>query len=183
MAQILIVEDEERIAAFVEKGLRAKGHTTTIIDDGDAALGFVRSGLFDLLVLDLGLPGRDGLHVLQAMRAVGDRTPVVILTARSGVDHTVRGLELGADDYLTKPFAFDELLARVNARLRDSGTSDVTRLAVGGAELDLRTRHLHLGGRTEDLTNREFALAEMLFRHPGQVLSRAQILSSVWGFD
>lgn len=184
MAQILIVEDEERIAAFLEKGLAADGHATTVVDDGDAAARFARSGLFDLVVLDLGLPGKDGLQVLSELRAAGDRTPVVILTARSGVEHVVQGLELGADDYLTKPFAFDELLARVRARLRDSGTPDATTLTVAGHELDLRTRRLHLpGDRVEDLTSREFALAELLFRHPGQVLSREQILSQVWGFD
>jgi DNA-binding response OmpR family regulator len=184
VAQILIVEDEERIAAFLEKGLAADGHATTVVDDGDAAARFARSGLFDLVVLDLGLPGKDGLQVLGELRAAGDRTPVVILTARSGVEHVVKGLELGADDYLTKPFAFDELLARVRARLRDSGTPDATTLAVAGHELDLRTRRLHgPGDEVEDLTSREFALAELLFRHPGQVLSREQILSQVWGFD
>ncbi len=184
MAQILIAEDEERIASFLEKGLAADGHSTTVVGDGEAAARFARSGLFDLVVLDLGLPGKDGLQVLGELRAAGDRTPVVILTARSGVEHVVKGLELGADDYLTKPFAFDELLARVRARLRDRGTPTTTTLTAGDRELDLRTRRLHLpDGAVEDLTSREFALAELLFRHPGQVLSREQILSQVWGFD
>ncbi len=184
MAQILIAEDEDRIAAFLEKGLTAEGHATTVVGDGDAASRFARSGLFDLVVLDLGLPGKDGLQVLDELRAAGDHTPVVILTARSGVEHVVQGLELGADDYLTKPFAFDELLARVRARLRDRGTAQATTLAAGGSELDLRARRLHLAdGSVEDLTSREFALAELLYRHAGQVLSREQILSQVWGFD
>ena len=184
MAQILIAEDEERIASFLEKGLAADGHATTVVGDGEAAARFARSGLFDLVVLDLGLPGKDGLQVLGELRAAGDHTPVVILTARSGVDHVVKGLELGADDYLTKPFSFDELLARVRARLRDRGTPDTTTLSAGGRELDLRTRRLRLtDGSVEDLTSREFALAELLFRHPDQVLSREQILSQVWGFD
>ena len=183
MSRILIAEDEERIASFVEKGLRAQGHTTTVVSDGEEALQMGRSGLFDLVLLDIGLPTRDGFSVLRAMREAGDHTPVIILTARDGVEDTVTGLEHGADDYVTKPFRFAELLARVRARLRGAGTSEPTTLTGGGASLDLRTRRLDVDGRTEDLTTREFALAELLFRHPGQVLSREQILSSVWGFD
>lgn len=183
MTRILIAEDEERIAAFVEKGLRAQGYTTTVVGNGDEALQMGRSGLFDLVLLDIGLPGRDGFTVLRAMREAGNRTPVIILTARDGVDDTVTGLEHGADDYITKPFRFAELLARVRVRLRDTGTTEVTVLRAGGAELDLRTRRIAIGGRHEDLTTREFALAELLFRHVGQVLSREQILSAVWGFD
>jgi len=183
VTRILIAEDEERIASFVEKGLRAQGYTTTVVSDGEEALQMGRSGLFDLVLLDIGLPGRDGFSVLRAMREAGTRTPVIILTARDGVEDTVTGLEHGADDYVTKPFRFAELLARVRARLRDSGTSEATSLTAGGAELDLRTRRIRVDGTAEDLTTREFALAELLFRHPGQVLSREQILSHVWGFD
>jgi DNA-binding response OmpR family regulator len=183
MSRILIAEDEERIASFVEKGLRAQGYTTTVVTDGEEALQMGRSGLFDLVLLDIGLPGRDGFSVLRAMREAGTRTPVIILTARDGVEDTVTGLEHGADDYVTKPFRFAELLARVRARLRDSGTSEVTSLTAGSAELDLRARRITIGNQQEDLTTREFALAELLFRHPGQVLSREQILSHVWGFD
>ena len=183
MTRILIAEDEDRIASFVEKGLRAQGYTTTVVTDGDEALQMGRSGLFDLVLLDIGLPGRDGFAVLRAMREAGDRTPVIILTARDGVDDTVAGLEHGADDYMTKPFRFAELLARVRARLREGGTSEPTTLTSGAAELDLRSRRIRVDGRHEDLTTREFALAELLFRHVGQVLSREQILSAVWGFD
>ena len=183
MARILIAEDEDRIASFVEKGLRAQGHTTTVVGDGHEALQMGRSGLFDLVLLDIGLPGQDGFAVVRGMRDAGDRTPVIILTARDGVDDTVAGLEHGADDYVTKPFQFAELLARVRARLRDTGTPDVTVLRAAGAELDLRARTLASDRSTEDLTSREFALAELLFRHAGQVLSREQILSHVWGFD
>ncbi len=183
MSHILIAEDEDRIASFVEKGLRAEGFTTTVVADGDEALKLGRSGLFDLVLLDIGLPGRDGFTVLRAMREAGNRTPVIILTARDGVDDTVTGLEHGADDYVTKPFRFAELLARVRARLRDAGTTEATSLSAAGAELDLRARRIFVAGRQEDLTTREFALAELLFRHPGQVLSREQILSAVWGFD
>ena len=183
MTRVLIAEDETRIAAFVEKGLRANGYTTTVVGDGDEALVMAKSGLFDLVVLDLGLPRRDGLEVLRELRATGNRTPVVILTARDSVDDTVAGLEGGADDYITKPFKFAELLARIRARLRDGGTPEQTELVVGDASLSLRTRRVTVAGREHDLTTREFALAELLFRHPGQVLSREQILSQVWGFD
>jgi two-component system copper resistance phosphate regulon response regulator CusR len=183
MSRILIAEDEDRIASFVEKGLRAQGYTTTVVADGDEALQMGRSGLFDLVLLDIGLPRRDGFTVLRAMREAGDRTPVIILTARDGIDDTVTGLEHGADDYVTKPFRFAELLARIRARLRDAGTTEATTLVASGAELDLRTRRIAVDGREEDLTTREFALADLLFRHAGQVLSREQILSAVWGFD
>lgn len=183
MTHILIAEDEERIASFVEKGLRAEGFTTTVVADGDEALKMGRSGLFDLVLLDIGLPRRDGFTVLRAMREVGSRTPVIILTARDGVDDTVAGLEHGADDYITEPFRLAELVARVRTRLREAGTTEVTTLSAGDAALDLRTRRISIDGRQEDLTTREFALAELLFRHPGQVLSREQILSAVWGFD
>ena len=183
MTAILIAEDEERIASFVEKGLRAQGYTTTVVGHGDEALTLARSGQYDLIVLDVGLPGTDGFTVLRSLREAGDRTPVVILTARDAVEDTVHGLEHGADDYITKPFRFAELLARIRARLRNAGTSEATVLEAAGAELDLRTRRVTIDGRSEDLTTREFALAEYLFRHPGQVLSREQLLSTVWGFD
>ncbi len=183
MTAILIAEDEDRIASFIEKGLRAQGYTTTVVADGDEALRMGRSGLFDLVLLDVGLPSIDGFTVLRGMREAGARTPVVILTARDGVEDTVRGLEHGADDYITKPFRFAELLARIRARLRDAGTVEPTVLEAAGASLDLRTRRVTVEGQAEDLTTREFALAEVLFRHPGQVLSREQLLSTVWGFD
>ena len=183
MSRILIAEDEERIASFVEKGLRANGFATEVAGDGDAALRMARSGDFDLLILDLGLPGRDGLSVLSELRGEGRPLPVVILTARDSVRDTVVGLEGGADDYVTKPFRFDELLARVRLRLRDEREAEPSVLAVGDVALDLRMRHVVVGGRTIGLSSREFALAEVLFRHAGQVLSREQLLSHVWGYD
>ncbi|HSL10125.1 MAG TPA: response regulator transcription factor [Actinomycetota bacterium] len=183
MTRVLIVEDEERIASFIEKGLRANGFTTLVAGDGHQATTYLRTERFDVVILDLGLPGPDGFDVLREFRGWDRRTPVVILTARDGVPDTVEGLELGADDYVTKPFSFEELLARVRARLRDDRGAEVTHLAVGDASLDLRTRKLTVDGRPIDLTAREFALAETLFRHPGQVLSREQLLSHVWGFD
>jgi two-component system copper resistance phosphate regulon response regulator CusR len=183
LTRILIAEDEERIAAFIDKGLKASGYATEIVGEGGEALKLARSGKYDLLILDLGLPGKDGLEVLQALRGEGAAIPVVILTARNTTREVVAGLEGGADDYVTKPFRFEELLARVRVRLRGETGSDATALAVGDAELDLRTRRAIVNGHPVELSAREFALAEMFFRHPGQVLSREQLLSSVWGYD
>ncbi|WP_432512079.1 response regulator transcription factor [Kineococcus sp. SYSU DK001] len=183
MTSILIAEDEARIAAFVEKGLRAGGYATTIATDGRTALGLASTGLFDLLVLDIGLPGLDGFTVLRRLRADKHTLPVVILTARDAVDDTVAGLEGGADDYVTKPFRFAELLARIRLRLRDDRATEVTVLTAGELQLDLLTRTAAVAGRSVALSSREFSLAEAFLRHPGQVLSREQLLSSVWGYD
>jgi DNA-binding response OmpR family regulator len=183
MTRILIAEDEPRIASFLEKGLRANGFATTVTEDGRDALDLADSADFDLLILDVGLPGRDGFSVLRELRNRGRRLPVVILTARDSVEDTVAGLEGGADDYVAKPFRFEELLARVRARLREDPLAEPTILRVDNASLDLRTRRLTVDGRTAELTAREFAMAEMFFRHPGQVLSREQLLSHVWGYD
>jgi two-component system, OmpR family, copper resistance phosphate regulon response regulator CusR len=181
--RILIAEDEERIASFIEKGLRSNGFTTTVAADGHEALAFARSGDFDLMILDLGLPGRDGADVLRELREWDRRTPVLILTARDSLTDKVAGLEAGADDYVTKPFRFEELLARVRVRLRDERAPEQTMLRAAGCALDLRTRRLLVGERSMELTAREFALAETFFRHAGQVLSREQLLSNVWGYD
>ena len=183
MSRILIVEDEARIASFLEKGLRANGFSTQVTGDGESGLALARTGSFDLLILDLGLPDKDGLDVLRELREVGVAIPVIILTARDGVGARVVGLEGGADDYITKPFRLDELLARVRVRLRVERTAEPTVLRAGNAALDLRMRHAVVGDRTIDLSAREFALAEVFFRHPGQVLSREQLLSQVWGYD
>jgi two-component system, OmpR family, copper resistance phosphate regulon response regulator CusR len=183
VSRILIAEDEGRIASFLEKGLRANGFATTVADDGRDALHLADSDDFDLLILDVGLPGLDGFAVLRELRRRGRRLPVVILTARDSVEDTVAGFEGGADDYVAKPFRFEELLARVRARLREDHAAEPTVLQVGDASLDLRTRRLTVDGKTVELTAREFAMAEMFFRHPGQVLSREQLLSHVWGYD
>ncbi len=183
MNRILIAEDEERVAAFVEKGLRANGYTTTAVGDGPSALALARDDDFDLLILDLGLPGLDGMAVLRTMRAQGRRMPVVILSARDDVADKVDGLERGADDYVTKPFRFEELLARVRVRLRDEGTAEQTVLRAGEVALDLRTRRADVDGRTVELSAREFTMLEVFLRHAGQVLSREQLLSHVWGYD
>lgn len=183
MSRILIVEDEERIASFVRKGLTAGGFTTTVVGTGAEAVDYAVTGGFDLVLLDLGLPDTDGFDVLRRIRKSGVDVPVVILTARDGVHDTVTGLEIGADDYVTKPFRFEELLARVRLRMRTERTADLTVLDAGGLSLDLRTRRVSVEGSTVDLTAREFALLELLMRHEGQVLSRQQMLSHVWGYD
>jgi len=181
MNRVLIVEDEPRIASFLEKGLRAAGYVTTVVDNGVDAAGYARSDAFDLVILDLGLPGQDGLAALAQIRARGERLPVIVLTARDAVLDRVAGLDRGADDYLTKPFSFEELLARVRARLRDRGQPASTVLEVGALRLDLVRRVATVDGREVELTAREFLLAEALARHPGQVLSREQLLDRVWG--
>ncbi|WP_210576184.1 response regulator transcription factor [Streptomyces sp. GESEQ-4] len=184
MNRILIVEDEERIASFVQKGLRANGFTTTVVGDGDAGYEYALTGSFDLVVLDIGLPGQDGFTVLRHLREARVTVPVIVLTARDSVRDTVAGLEGGADDWMTKPFRFEELLARVRLRLRTAARApEVTVLRSGTLSLDLRTRRARAGERTVDLTAREFVLLELFLRHPGQVLSREQILSHVWGYD
>jgi DNA-binding response OmpR family regulator len=184
VTHILIAEDESRIASFLEKGLGAKGFITTTVVDGEQAWQHARSGRYDLLILDLGLPIRDGMTVLRALRAEGSTLPVVILTARDTVADTVTGLQSGADDYLRKPFAFDELLARIQVRLRSAGAPpEPTVLHAGGVVLDLQTRRARVHDRWVDLSAREFALLETFMRNPDQVLTREQLLSRVWGLD
>lgn len=187
MARILIVEDEERIASFLAKGLRADGHVTTCVADGRDGLDLALGGDVDLVVLDIGLPGMDGFEVLDQLRSQGSTVPVIVLTARDSVGDTVSALEGGADDYMPKPFRFAELLARVRLRLRQSSDAgagprdDV--LQSGGIRLDLRTRRAVVDDRQVDLSAREFTLAEIFMRNAGQVLSREQLLDHVWGLD
>jgi two-component system, OmpR family, response regulator len=185
MSQILIIEDEPRIAAFVAKGLRAAGYSTHIEGSGITGAQFAVSGDFDLVILDVGLPDIDGFEVLDRLRGQGVTIPVIMLTARSSVTDTVAGLEGGADDYMAKPFSFEELLARVRLRLRsDPGVAaSATTLTHRDLSLDLRTRRATVNGREVDLSAREFTLAEAFLSNPGQVLSREQLLSSVWGYD
>ena len=183
MARILIAEDEPRISAFITKGLSANGFTATVVADGPSACDYAATGDFDLMILDIGLPRMDGFEVLRKLRGEGNPIPVIVLTARDSVQDTVAGLEGGADDYMPKPFRFEELLARVRLRLTSERAAEVTVMSCGGLHLDLRTRRAQIGDRTIDLSAREFALAETFLRHPGQVLSREQLLSHVWGYD
>jgi len=183
MTRVLIVEDEERIASFIEKGLRANGLTPTVVANGVSGLDMVMTGEFDLVVLDIGLPAMDGFTVLRRLRQARSQVPVIVLTARDSVTDTVAALEGGANDYMAKPFKFEELLARVRLRLRADNAPEVTVLQHGDVSLDLRTRRAAVDGRTVELSAREFALAEMFWRNPGQVLSREQLLSHVWGYD
>ena len=183
MTRILIVEDEPRIVSFLERGLKSAGYSTIAVDRGKDAVALARDDAFDLMILDLGLPDLDGQQVLAQIRTRGERLPVIILTARDGVEDTVRGLEGGADDYVTKPFRFEELLARLRLRLRDEATTESTVLVAGILKLDLRSRRASVGERVVELTAREFALLETMLRHAGQVLSRGQLLSHVWGYD
>jgi DNA-binding response OmpR family regulator len=183
MTRVLIAEDEPRMASFLEKGLRAQGFATTVVSDGPSASALARDAEFDLLLLDLGLPGKAGVEVLRDLRRSGQQMPVLILTARDDLDSTVAGLEGGADDYVTKPFRFEELLARIRARLRDEGSAERTVIEAGGVTLDTRARRASVGGTTVELSAREYTMLEVLMRHAGQVLSREQLLSHVWGYD
>lgn len=186
MNRILIAEDEPRIASFLEKGLKANGFTTVLVEDGDTAASVADSKDFDLLILDLGLPGKDGSQVLEELRGRGETLPIIILTARDDLSDKVAGFEGGADDYVTKPFRFEELLARVRARLRNQKAApkkDEMILQAGDIVLDLRSRRVTVGDRTVELSAREFILAETFVRHPGQVLTREQLLNRVWGYD
>jgi DNA-binding response OmpR family regulator len=186
MARVLIVEDEPRISSFIAKGLAADGFTTTVAADGTTGLDFALTGDFDLVILDIGLPGMDGFELLQQLRAQGSPLPVIVLTARDSVTDTVSALEGGADDYMPKPFRFAELLARVRLRLRqrtEQPTGSVDALSAGSVTLDLRTRQAEVGGRRVDLSAREFRMAEIFLLNSDQVLSREQLLSHVWGYD
>jgi DNA-binding response OmpR family regulator len=181
VARILIAEDDPLIGSFLQKGFRAQGFATFLVDNGEQAEGLGLTDEFDLLILDMGLPDRDGFHVLQELRSRGKKLPVLVLTGRSERD-VVMCLEAGADDYMRKPFHFDELLARVRTRLRSPGIEEPAVLSAGAVRLDLKTRRATVGERTVDLTSREFSLLETLLRHVDQVLSREQLLSHAWGY-
>lgn len=184
MSRILIAEDDRRIAGFIEKGLRAAAYTCLTVDDGASALLLARSGGFDMLILDIGLPTLNGFEVLERLRSEGSRTPVIVLTASDSVADTVYGLESGANDYMTKPFQFAELLARIRLRLQDDAApAPVLTLTHGDLTLDLRSRRVHCGGAVADLTAREFSLLEVFLRHPLQVLTREQLISHAWDMD
>lgn len=184
MNRILVVEDEDRIASFVSKGLKAEGFTPTVVADGVSGLDYALTGPFDLMILDIGLPGLDGFTILERVQAERPDLPVIVLTARDSVTDTVQALEGGAADYMSKPFRFAELLARVRLRLRSpTQAAPADELVAGDVRLDLRRRRAYVGEREVELSARELSLAEVLMSHRGQVLSREQLLSHVWGYD
>lgn len=182
--RILVVEDEPRVASFIARGLEGAGYATEVVSTGSQAVERILGGEpVDVVLLDVGLPDRDGFSVLADVRTVDRSTPIIMLTAQGDVPSRVKGLDLGADDYLSKPFDFDELLARIRAQLRETRQPASYLLEVGDLSLDLKTRQAMRGSVRVELTTREFSLLEFLMRHPGQVVTRSQILNSVWGYD
>ena len=181
--RILLIEDERTLAGFIEQALAAEGHSVVVCHDGEGGEAAALNGDYSLVLLDLTLPGKDGLEVLASIRDRIPGLPVIVLTARSAVEQRVAGLDQGANDYVTKPFSFEELLARVRAHLRSPAQRESSVLEVGGIRMDLRTRRVEHLGRDVKLTAREFELLSYLMRHPDQVLAREQILNAVWGFD
>jgi DNA-binding response OmpR family regulator len=181
--RILVIEDERTLAGFIEQGLRAEGHAVTVTHDGESGEAAALTGDYALVLLDLMLPGKTGLEVLDAIRARLPDLPVIVLTARAAIEQKVEGLDRGANDYVTKPFSFEELVARVRAQLRSPGQREASVLETADIRMDLKTRRVRRDGREIDLTMREFDLLAYLMRHPDQVLSREQILNAVWGFD
>jgi heavy metal response regulator len=181
--RILLVEDEPQIADFIARGLSENGHSVDIARDGEEALEWPSAADFDIIILDVMLPSIDGIEVCRTLRGQGLRTPILMLTARDAVEDRVRGLDSGADDYLIKPFAFAELLARVRALSRREPALLGTKLEVSDLVMDTATRHVTRAGAELELTAKEFALLEYLMRHPNQVLSRTVIAEHVWNYD
>ena len=181
--RILVVEDERTLAEFIARTLRAEGHTVTVTHDGEQGELQALTGDIALVLLDVLLPKKNGLDVLRAIRSRKPELPVIMLTAQGAIEQRVEGLDLGANDYVTKPFSFDELLARVRSQLRMPAQREASVLEAGDIRLDLRTRRVGRAGLEVQLTAREFELLAYLMRHPDQVLSREQILNAVWGFD
>jgi DNA-binding response OmpR family regulator len=181
--RILVVEDEEKVAAFIKKGLEQSSYTVDVVHNGEEALELASVNDYAAIVLDIMLPGMDGLGVVRTLRGSGNQVPVLALTARSTLENRVQGLDSGCDDYLPKPFAFDELLARLRALHRRQATARIPTLEYCGLTLNPATRAVSRDGRAIELTNKEYALLEMLLRNPGQVFTRTRILESVWGYN
>ena len=181
--RILVVEDEHRLAAVLKQGLTEQGYAVDLAHDGDEGLGLAELEPYDLLILDVMLPGLDGFTICRRLRAGGRHMPVLLLTARDAVDDRVVGLDSGADDYLTKPFAFRELLARVRALLRREGRSREPVLRIGDITLDPASHEVRRGGAPVELTSKEYAVLEYLLHHPNRVLTRTQIAEHVWDYD
>jgi two-component system, OmpR family, response regulator len=180
--RILVVEDEKKIATFVQRGLKECGFVVDVVRNGDEALEVILAHYFDAVVLDVMLPGRDGLSILRVLRERGNSVPVLLLTARGEIAEKVEGLNLGADDYLAKPFSIDELVARVRALVRRNSGESLLRYRVDDLVLDLATRVVRRGSRRIDLTTREFSVLECLMRAPGRVLTRTQLCQHVWEY-
>ena len=180
--RILVVEDEKKIAGFIQKGLKECGFVVDVVHRGDEALEIILDNHFDAVLLDIMLPGRDGLSILRILRQRANSVPVLILTARGEISEKVEGLDLGADDYLAKPFSIDELTARVRALTRRNPGENLIRYRVQDLTLDLATRVARRGARRIDLTTREFSLLECLMRSPGRVFTRAQLCQHVWEY-
>ena len=178
--RILVVEDETKIANFLKQGLMEEGYDVEVAEDGNRGLETALTLVFDLIVLDIGLPEMDGMDVCRALRAKGRLTPIIFLTARDSVHDKVLGLDLGADDYLTKPFAFEEFLARVRSLLRKAQQKADTRLRIADLILDTKSRKVERDGKTIDLSTKEFALLQYLMENRGTVLSRLYISEKVW---
>ena len=180
--RILVVEDERKIALFVQRGLKESGFVVDVVHDGDQALAVILDSHFEAVVLDIMLPGRDGLSILRALRQKSNAVPVLILTARGAISEKVEGLDLGADDYLAKPFSIDELAARLRALIRRKSGENLVRYRLQDLSLDVATRVAQRGTRRIDLTSREFGLLECLMRAPGRVFSRTQLCQQVWEY-
>ncbi len=178
--RVLVVEDEQKVAQALREGLEGEGYEVILEHTGEGAFFRITTETFDMILLDLMLPGRDGLQILTTLRDRGVKTPVLVLTARDTLDDRVKGLDSGADDYLVKPFAFAEVLARIRAVLRRGRVADALRLSAGDLEMDLETRKVTRGGRLVELTGREFELLQHLLRHERQIVSRDTLARDVW---
>ena len=181
--RLLVVEDEKRMAELLKKALQEEGYAVTTAADGKTALEMAQASQFELILLDIMLPGMDGFQVAQRLRRAGNRVPILMLTARDATPDIVQGLDLGADDYLTKPFSFEVLLARIRALLRRGPASQSVKLRVGDLELDPATHEVTKGGHEVSLTRTEFNLLEYLMRRDGQVIPRDTLIEAVWGYD
>jgi len=178
--RVLVIEDEQKMADLIKRGLEEEGMQIETAYDGETGAQAALNGNHDLIILDLGLPGRDGLQVARDLREAGYKTPVLILTAQDSTEMKVTGLDTGADDYLTKPFAFAELLARIRALLRRTHTEDTTKIQIGDLVLNLINRRASRAGKEVQLTNKEFSLLEYFMRHPDEILSRETLSEKVW---
>jgi len=179
-ARVLVVEDEQKVASALKQGLEGEQYEVAVEHTGEGAFFRLNTEAFDVILLDLMLPGRDGLQILRTLRERGDKTPVLVLTARDTLEDRVTGLDTGADDYLVKPFAFEEVLARIRALIRRGRAAEPLRLRVADLDLDIVTRRVTRGGRPIDLTLREFELLEYLLRHQGRTVSRSMLARDVW---